>query len=89
MWYAVCDFRSVAVYDSAVMEFWPLTLEQKIELFLIRCLGKTFVGRLVGFGAKLTKMANFDIILSSNIKYHFTVKNFFLSNQFRLENLKF
>ena len=29
------DFHSVAVYESAVMEFWPLPLEERIKLFLI------------------------------------------------------
>ena len=28
-------FLSVAVYNSAVMEFWPLHHEQRIKLFLI------------------------------------------------------
>ena len=27
------NFHSVAVYNSAVMEFWPLSLEQRIKLF--------------------------------------------------------
>ena len=30
------NFRSVAVNNSAVMEFWPLPLEQTIKFFLIR-----------------------------------------------------
>ena len=28
------NFHSVTVYNSAVMEFWPLPLEQRIKLFL-------------------------------------------------------
>ena len=28
------NFLSVAVYNSAVLEFWPLLLEQRIKLFL-------------------------------------------------------
>ena len=29
------NFHSVAVYNSAVMGFWPLQLEQRIKLVLI------------------------------------------------------
>ena len=29
------NFQSVAVYDSAVMQFWTLPLEQRTKLFLI------------------------------------------------------
>ena len=29
------NFHSVAVYNSSVMEFWPLPLEQRITLFSI------------------------------------------------------
>ena len=31
------NFHSMAVYNSAVMEFWPLSLEQRIKLFLNLC----------------------------------------------------
>ena len=32
------NFYFVAVYNSAVMEFWPLLLEQQTKLVLISCL---------------------------------------------------
>ena len=37
VWHVCVNFHSVAVYNSAVMEFWPLPLEQRIKLFLISC----------------------------------------------------